>query len=113
LREIFCAAEECPDSEFAPRLFWQALPPWVRPLAWGVWCCNRPYFQTDFELLSAVGWARTERDLEREISEFRSDGRNATFWRRRLRLRISTRRLRQALAAARTRLPAASLPLGR
>lgn len=94
-------------------MFWRALPPLLRPLAWGVWWCDRRYFQPDFELLASVGEACSERALEREIAEFRSDGRNARFWRRRVRLRVSTRRVRQALVAMRDRQLIASLPLGR
>jgi len=113
IREIYCTTENCPESEFETRLFWRSLPPWLRPIALGVWWGGRHYFQPDIELLAAIGRAGTERELESEIAEFRRDGRNATFWRRRLRLRISTRRLRRALAAARARRVVVPLPLER
>lgn len=94
LQALYSAIHQIPEDRFRRRLFWRALPPLVRPLAFCVTLLNPRYFQFDWELLGEISRARSNRELDEELRDFSVDFRNRTFCRRRLHLRVSTRRLR-------------------
>ena len=56
------------------------------------------FFALDRELLGGVSRAATWQQLEEEIRDYTMDARNRSWWRRRGRCRLSTRRLRRIAA---------------
>lgn len=98
--QTYCEVAKCPPSRFARRLFWAALPPGVRAVAPLLLALNPRFFAADLELIMAVARLKTSDELEEEIRDFRADPRNRRWSRRVLKLRVSTRRLRQLLEPA-------------
>jgi hypothetical protein len=80
------------------RLFWRAFPPHLLPLVLCVMVFNPSYFRFDREVVDQLLRARTPREWEEELRDFSRDFRNRSWLRGRLRLRLSTRRLRVLMA---------------
>ncbi len=103
LKEIYCAETGCSDVRFAHRVFWSCLHGRARALAPLASMFRPDYFEPDRELIEAAGRARTMDQLDEEIRDYVADHRNLAWWRRRGKIRLSTRRLRSlarhALAA--------------
>lgn len=94
-RELYCAASDCLPEEFEGKVLRACL---HRPAAgWAIvlgWLFPR-HFDPDRELVKEAGKARSLREIEEELHAYRLDARNRSWWRRRARVRISARRLRQ------------------
>jgi hypothetical protein len=93
--EIFCAATGCSPADFPRVVFWRTLPLHARVAAFFVGGARAEYFSPDRDLIAAVANARSMGHVREEIREFFLDTRNRTWTRSRLRVRISTRRLKE------------------
>lgn len=98
--EAYALSSGIPEARFARRMFWLCLHrraiPWVPLLA----MVSPGYFQPEAQLLAQVGRATSLPAVDEEIRIFRHQDLNQGWLRRRLKLRLSTRRLRRAAAAA-------------
>jgi hypothetical protein len=74
----------------------RTLSPHARALRW---LCSYDSFTADRAFIASVGRLTRRRDFPAELIEFREDDRNLTFWRRRLRLRVSSHRMRTLFQA--------------
>ncbi|HOX02559.1 MAG TPA: hypothetical protein P5555_08615 [Candidatus Paceibacterota bacterium] len=96
-REAFCDYYACPPKRFARKVFWIALPGYVRPLAAIVCLFHRRFFRRDFEAIEILGDTRDTDDFTNETESLYDLSRfEQYFLRRRLKLRMSGRKL-QAL----------------
>jgi hypothetical protein len=93
-QEAFCDEVGCPSEEFANRVFWRCLHRRALPLSAVVYLMNRSFFERDFCTIRQLGVARSFEEFGAEVNSFRSDNRrHGGFLRRRLRVRVSGRRL--------------------
>lgn len=93
--DLYCAHYGVNSLDFSAHLCARCL---HRPHCWiGRWLIrlNRPAFDLDLELARYCGTLDGKRKLEVELQEFTTDYRNRRLWRRYLRCRISTHRLRR------------------
>ena len=79
-------------------MFWRALHWRAIPWAPRVAVLHPEYFAPDRELLDGAARVTTRQQLEEEIRDYAMDARNLNWWRRRLRCRLSTHRLRRIAA---------------
>lgn len=109
----FCQRQGIAPEHFEAIVFDRALYPHARLLHDVVAFFQPEFFSIDRELVRAAGAVSSSRDFRLEEMEFHSHPENASLLRRRLLLRISTRRLYQLLFPAGTRhgLPSPRLPL--
>jgi len=89
----FCSHHQCDAAAFRRFVFWQSLPPRIRPFAKLMWACHRAFFLPDQRLVEEAAKARCVDDVQLDAHDFRQDPANRRFLRRFLRLRISTGRL--------------------
>jgi len=96
LAEIYCSQHGCAPGEFRRRVFWRTLHwqslPFVPLLLLG------DYFEPDRRLIDACARATRMRDVYEDIRDHSSTISNAGWFRRCLKVRLSTRRLRQLAA---------------
>ncbi len=94
-KERYCAATGCAERAFTGQVLWACLYRGAWP--WALWArfAAPEFFAADRELIDAVGGAKSLAQVERELRDFSTDSRNREWWRRVVRLRISTRRLRR------------------
>jgi hypothetical protein len=107
-QETYCAGTGCSPVQFRRRVFWRCLPPMTRlaaPLFGGM---NSEYFSADRDLIASAGRAASVAQIRDEIRDYFHDPRNQLWLRGKLRLRLSTARLR---ALARAYLPDEPVPL--
>lgn len=107
-QEKYCAARGCRSEEFIPQLLWRSLHRHALLVAPVVVTMRQDLFAVDRELIALVGRVRTMRELDEELRDFRYDPRNRHWWRTRVRLRISTRRLRRIAGGYLAAAPAES-----
>jgi len=92
--EVYCRKRKLPAADFGSALLRDALPPVARRVRFLLALIPR-YFEPDLIFIHHVGRLRRVEDLRYEEIDFRQDRSNRSFLRGQLRLRISTRRLRQ------------------
>ena len=98
LREAYAAVYDCRPEEFERRVFWRCLYPHAGLLAWWMWWVEREFFRTDLEAVEALAEARCDAELRRAIDDLENHGLVERSLRRgRLRIRLSTSRLRRVL----------------
>jgi hypothetical protein len=97
IAERFCAFHHLDAARFPSRALWCSLTPQAR-LIYPLLRLVPGYFDADLELIRSVGRQRHLGDFTLECSDYRAHPQNKHFLRQQLRLRASTRRLRQALA---------------
>ncbi|HEY1108260.1 MAG TPA: hypothetical protein VGE76_06500 [Opitutaceae bacterium] len=109
----FCQRQGIAPEHFEAIAFNRALYPHARLLRGIVAFFQPEFFAIDREMVRAAGATASARDFRLEELEFHSHPENAGLLRRRLLLRISTRRLYQLLFphGNRHRLSAPRLPL--
>ena len=94
--QAYCQRHGCSPAQFTEQVFWRCLPPLARlALPSLIAMFNPIYFSPDHELIQAAGRADNMSQIDHQIMEFQDDSRNDDWWRRRARVRISTRRLRR------------------
>jgi hypothetical protein len=93
--EAYALSSGVSEARFARRMFWLCLHRramfWVPFLA----AVFPGYFQPEAQLLAQVGRARSLSAIDEEIRIFRHHDTNQNWLRRRLKFRLSTRRLRR------------------
>src|SRR5207247_622760 len=102
LQEAYCTATGCPAAKFRARIFRRCLSSvtWLMtPLLGGI---NSDYFSADRDLIAQIGRAGNMERVREEVRDYFHDPRNRGWLRGRLKLRLSTSRLR---AVAREYLP--------
>lgn len=100
LAQRYCQKHAVAEADFARAVLLATLHApyrWIAPLLLA-WSPER--FAVDLELINCCGQLKRRRDLEAELAEYVFDERNRGFWRRTLRQRISTRRLRRLFKSA-------------
>lgn len=112
--ECFCAQHGITSEQFARAVFRRALYRRALPVAWFLGFLMHDYFAADFDFIHGVERLRRLRDFASEAERFNEHPTNRGWLRRRLRLRISTHRLkrliRETLPSEEERALAAGLP---
>jgi hypothetical protein len=93
--EIYCARHQVPPADFEIAVLLRVLPPHARLLAPLCQLFNRHHFAADIDLIRAVGRLNRLRHFSDEASEFKHHPANCGFWHNSMRVRVSTKRLRQ------------------
>ena len=88
----YCDHLGLPEKNFANSLFWRSVHWYMAPMVAGVWLLRPKYFKPDIEFIRSIGACETLRDMRGEASSFHWECGNASFLRRKLRIRISTTR---------------------
>lgn len=91
--EIFCRRLGIGLARYADAMLLRCLYPWAVPLLPVIRLVAPDYFASDLRLVHAVGRLASPRGLAGELAVFRRDPEQRNFLRRRLRLRISSRRV--------------------
>ena len=94
-QELFCEEERCKEGEFSRKVFWRVLYAHAWPFVPLLGGLRSDYFVADRELISGAGRATTMIQLRTEIADFVIDGNNRGWLRERLRIRVSTTRLKR------------------
>jgi len=93
-RACFCRAHACAPERFDRRVFWQCLPPGVKPVAGLLWLLYPRFFRYDFELIETASAVSDLMDVKSAINVFHRQGlRHRNFMHDSLRIRMSGRRL--------------------
>jgi hypothetical protein len=91
--EIYGEREGLPPEVLHTALFFRTLYPHARLIAWFVRWCHPPYFIADYEFVEDVGHLRSLEDFSLTLGSYIEHPSNRGFLRRRLRIRISARRM--------------------
>ena len=98
--EIFCAQRCIPPAEYTQRLFRAALYPHARLVAPLLRAVHRRHFVADYEFVEDVGHLTCVADFSLAMGSYIEHPDNRGFLRRRLRLRVSARRMLHLVRAA-------------
>jgi hypothetical protein len=102
-RENYCERFGCPLEDFENRVFWRSLYRRSLPLSLVVHLTNRRHFELDLQTIRQLGVCRGTQEFRAELESFRYDYRMRGGLLRRLRVRVSGKRLmallREVLAA--------------
>jgi hypothetical protein len=102
-RENYCERFGCPLEDFENRVFWRSLYRRSLPLSLVVHLTNRRHFELDLQTIRQLGVCRGTQEFRAELESFRYDYRMRGGVLRRLRVRVSGKRLmallREVLAA--------------
>lgn len=102
LAERYCERYRCPPAKFRWQVFWRVVHRRAIPLL--PFLLLTGVLDRDFELITACGRARSMRQVNEELEDFRYTGcRRGFAWR--LKLRVSTRRLASLAAICFSPLP--------
>lgn len=91
--ELYCARERIAPSAAPERLFRATLYPHARPLVALIRRVRRRHFLADHEFIEDVGYLRSLEDFSLALGCYIEHPDNRGFLRRRLRLRVSARRV--------------------
>ncbi len=95
LRVAFCGARGCTDGDFPRIMLRQSLHRRALVLRSLIELFDPEYFALDRDLIQQVGAANSMQEVDNELRDFMLDTRNHRWIRMRLRLRVSTTRLRR------------------
>lgn len=99
-RQAYCEKFGCLPADYANKVFWRCLYPHARLLAPLLLWLNKGYFELSFQTIHELGETANYNDFKAELDGFTLANRNArSLLRKRLRVRVSGRRL-MALQAA-------------
>jgi hypothetical protein len=94
LKNAFCARFEYPQDKFEKRIFWSALHPEMKPLAFLIDRLRPDFFKNDLDFIRSLGTAETKQEVRIIVNSLHYDPTfERGFLRGFLRLRISRRRL--------------------
>jgi hypothetical protein len=94
-RALFCQKSVYPPEKFKSKLFWRSLYPMAAPLAVLIVFFNPRFFELDYTLIDEVGEMKDMADLQPAIDTYLDCcWLSRSYLHDRLRIRISTRRLR-------------------
>ncbi len=94
-QEHFCEKERCTAEQFARKVFFRTLYPQAKAFVTLLGGFRSDYFAADRELISGAGRATTMNQLRVEAEEFAIDSNNRGWLRQRVKIRVSTTRLKQ------------------
>ena len=100
--ECFCAQNQIKPADFARCVLKRSLTPQTRWVRWFLPLIEPAHFTADFDLIYSVGELRRLREFPDEVTRFNAHPANCGWLRRKLGLRVSSRRLR---GLVRTTLP--------
>ena len=107
-QEAFCETHGCPLEAFEARVFWRCLHRRALPLSALLYRLNPGFFEPDFRTIRQLGLARSFEEFGQEVNSFRSDNRrHGGLVRRRLRVRVSGRRLMELVFTLPSDMPVA------
>jgi hypothetical protein len=93
-RSVFCGRFGHSLKKFEKKLFWQAVDPNIKPVAFAISCLHPGFFRRDFECIRRIAATDTPQDVAAIVNGLPYDPRfNRGFLRGFLRIRISGRRL--------------------
>lgn len=105
-RELYCAQRQIGYDEFERDLVGRCLHAQARPFYW-LLGLNREYTSPDFEFVRSVGELHSRRQFRDEAAEYYYHPGNSGFFRKVLRMRVSSRRLQDVFES----LVASSRPI--
>ena len=91
--EIYCQRTNQRRSHFVPDVLHRTLYPHARPFIRLLEALDQQYFHPDYEFIEDISLMRRPADFSAAVRSYLEHPRNRTFLRRRLRLRISVRRM--------------------
>lgn len=91
--ELYCEHHHLPIEGYARAVFWRCLHRRALPFAPIILLLRRHHFAADYELILGVGAITSRRLLNSEVADFDSHPLNHGMLRRRLKLRLSVKRL--------------------
>ncbi|MEJ1972425.1 MAG: hypothetical protein WDM96_08195 [Lacunisphaera sp.] len=91
-RELYCEQRKISDDRYERDLVMRCLHRHARPVYW-LLGLDREYTSPDLEFIRCVGELRNRRQFRDEAAEFFYHPGNGKFFRKVLRLRVSSRRL--------------------
>jgi hypothetical protein len=103
--ELFCARQRVDPARYADTMFWRCLHRRTWPVAGIIKVIARDYFQPDYELIRSVGQLSSTKELRDELANFNFHPGNHGWMRRRLKFRVSGRKLYRVVSDI---LPSAS-----
>ncbi len=93
-KTAFCALFDHPPENFEQRVFWNALHPEAKPVAFLIRCLRPKFFASDLDCIRSVATAESKQEVRAIINSFQYDPTfKRGFFRGFLRVRISGRRL--------------------
>jgi hypothetical protein len=90
---IYCRAQGVFPADFPTEVLLKTLYPHARPLFGLLTQLNPDFFRPDYEFIEDVSCMQNHRDLSHAVENYVTNPANKGFIRRRLRLRISVRRM--------------------
>ena len=104
--EVFCQQHRIPPERYVSTMLSRCLHWRARMVAPLLRLWSSEYFAADCELIRGVGRLKTSAELFEELDHFKSHPSNRDFFRRKLKLRISQRRVARIVGKALPRRPA-------
>jgi hypothetical protein len=105
-REGFCKECACATEAFETTVFWRCLHRRALPLSALIYRLHPSFFDPDFHTIRCLGNSTSYEEFGQEVNSFRSDNRRrGGFLRRKLRVRVSGRRLMKLLLVLPTDMP--------
>src|ERR1051325_5317788 len=93
-RTAYCARFEYPQDSFAKAVFWNAMQPEVKPVAFLINCLGPKFFHSDLDCIRSVATAESRQEVRSIVNSLQYDPTfNQGFVRGVLGVRISGRRL--------------------
>lgn len=91
--ELYCQQRGIPPDRYLASMFWRCLHRRTWPLVRLIRMVAPDYFTADYDLIRDVGHLTRATGLTEDLADFHSHPYNRSFARRRLRLRVSVRRV--------------------
>jgi len=93
-KTAFCARFEYPQESFEKRIFWNAVHPEIKPVAFLINCLRPSFFRSDLDCIRSIATAETKQEVRAIVNSLQYDPTfKQGFFRGFLRVRISGRRL--------------------
>ena len=93
-KTAFCALFDYPQENFEQRVFWNALHPEAKPVAFLIRCLRPKFFASDLDCIRSIAAAESKHEVRAIINSLQYDPTfKRGFFRGFLRVRISGRRL--------------------
>ena len=93
-KTAYCARFEYPQEKFEQRVFWNAMNPEIKPVAFLISCLRPSFFRSDLDCVRSLAAAETKSEVRAIVDSLRFDPNfKRGFFRGFLGVRISGRRL--------------------
>lgn len=98
-KTAFCSRFAHPQAHFEKAVFWNALHPEMRPVAFLIRSLRPSFFHSDMDCIRSIAHAESKQEVRAIIASLQYDPKfNHGFFRRVLRVRISGRRIMRLAA---------------